>query len=774
VTLISSGGDGNQWYLDGNPIGGAINPTHVAVAAGAYTVVVTSSGCPSAASSATTVTVNPSPPAPTIIPGGPLSFCSGGSVTLTSSSASGNQWYLNENPIGGATAQQYIATATGSYTVVVTSGGCNSAPSAPASVFVAPLPATPTITPGGPTTFCQGGSVTLTSSSASGQWYRDGTPIGGATAQQYIATVSGSYTVTGSGDGCMSLQSAATVVTVNPIPPTPVITPGGPTTFCQGGSVTLTSSSANGNLWSPGGETTSSISVTASGNYSVTTTVAGCSSAPSAPTAVTVNPTPPTPTITPGGPTTFCNGGSVTLTSSSATGNQWFANGNPIGGATAQQFLTSTAGDYSVVVTGSGCSSTASPATTVTVNPNPVATITTNANATAGSTGNTASVASAGVGATYNWSITNGSITAGSGTSSVTFTAGAAGTLTLQVTVTTAAGCSDTKSAQVTLVSPIPPVTVTAVSPLSGPYFGGQPATITGTGFSAGATVTFGGTAATNVVVASSTSITATTPAHAVGAVNVTVTNVDTGTGTRLGGYTYNPQQFDPNGDNVVDASDIFYLVNYLFLNGTPPSGAAGLLSGDSNRDGVVDPADIFYLVAYLFTSGPRPFAVLGDDAADAASSQLRGAVTLGTPVMRNGRFVVPVSVESSNGADAAHAMALTVRFRGAASNVSVHRAGAATKAQPLFEISRSSGQSLTYLLQFAGNDELAASGTSRVVAEIELDAERGPLVIEVDSALTMLANRNGTASATVRNGALRVSGTRIGGDKTPKTPWSE
>ena len=48
--------------------------------------------------------------------------------------------------------------------------------------------------------------------------------------------------------------------------------------------------------------------------------------------------------------------------------------------------------------------------------------------------------------------------------------------------------------------------------------------TITGTNFVAGATVTFGGTAATNVVVVSSTTITATTPAHAVGAVTVTVT----------------------------------------------------------------------------------------------------------------------------------------------------------------------------------------------------------------------------------------------------------
>ena len=48
--------------------------------------------------------------------------------------------------------------------------------------------------------------------------------------------------------------------------------------------------------------------------------------------------------------------------------------------------------------------------------------------------------------------------------------------------------------------------------------------TITGTNFAAGATVTFGSTAATNVVVVSGTQITATTPAGSAGAVTVTVT----------------------------------------------------------------------------------------------------------------------------------------------------------------------------------------------------------------------------------------------------------
>jgi hypothetical protein len=55
--------------------------------------------------------------------------------------------------------------------------------------------------------------------------------------------------------------------------------------------------------------------------------------------------------------------------------------------------------------------------------------------------------------------------------------------------------------------------TVTGISPNSGPTAGGTAVTITGTNFATGATVSFGGTAATNVVVVSSTSITATTPA---------------------------------------------------------------------------------------------------------------------------------------------------------------------------------------------------------------------------------------------------------------------
>ncbi len=84
-----------------------------------------------------------------------------------------------------------------------------------------------------------------------------------------------------------------------------------------------------------------------------------------------------------------------------------------------------------------------------------------------------------------------------------------------------------------------PAPTISSVSPYLGPISGGTAVVITGTGFLSGATVTFGGSAATGVSVASSTSITATTPSGTVGAVNVVVTNTDTQIGTLANGFTY-------------------------------------------------------------------------------------------------------------------------------------------------------------------------------------------------------------------------------------------
>ncbi|HYL94985.1 MAG TPA: IPT/TIG domain-containing protein, partial [Terriglobales bacterium] len=123
-----------------------------------------------------------------------------------------------------------------------------------------------------------------------------------------------------------------------------------------------------------------------------------------------------------------------------------------------------------------------------------------------------------------------------SGTSiTATTPAHAAGAVTAAVTNTD--GQSGTLPNGFTYVSPTP--TVSSISPNSGSTNGGTSVAITGTNFAAGATVTFGGTAATNVTIASSTQITAITPAHAAGAVNVVVTNTGGPSGTLANGFTY-------------------------------------------------------------------------------------------------------------------------------------------------------------------------------------------------------------------------------------------
>src|SRR6266540_2025700 len=343
-----------------------------------------------------------------------------------------------------------------------------------------------------------------------------------------------------------------------------------------------------------------------------------------------------------------------------------------------------TRSNYTVVVTSNGCTTQPSNTITVTVSPAPNATITTASTLTAGAAG-TASVATAGTGASYAWTIANGTIDSGNGTRTINYTAGSAGATTVSISVSQP-GCSDAKSATVKILP-----TISTVTPSTGAISGGTAVTIAGSGFQVGGAVTFGGTPATNVVRVSSTTITAKTPAHASGAVNVVVTNPDTLTATRNAAFTYG-QQFDPNGD------------------------------------GVVDPADIFYLVNYLFTSGPSPKAV------QPAPS---GSVTLGDPIVRDGRTFIPVSVEGN-----AHAISLRVR---GANVIAVRRV---SDVKPIFENTPPVNDGGAWLASFGEN---AVSG---VVAEIEVSAAAE---LELDPALTMLTDQSGTQKASVGNGRLRV-----------------
>jgi uncharacterized cupredoxin-like copper-binding protein len=122
---------------------------------------------------------------------------------------------------------------------------------------------------------------------------------------------------------------------------------------------------------------------------------------------------------------------------------------------------------------------------------------------------------------------------------SISFTATTAGTFVFVCNVPSCGvGHSNMFGQLVVNPQSNPAPAVTGIDPGSGSTLGGQSVTISGTNFASGASVSFGGSAATNVVT-SGTTISATTPAHGAGPVTVTVTNADGQSGSRADAYTY-------------------------------------------------------------------------------------------------------------------------------------------------------------------------------------------------------------------------------------------
>jgi hypothetical protein len=165
--------------------------------------------------------------------------------------------------------------------------------------------------------------------------------------------------------------------------------------------------------------------------------------------------------------------------------------------------------------------------------------------------------------------------------------AGTAGARDVRVTL--AGGLSATLTGGFTYVAPAP--TLTAIAPVSGPSAGGTAIALTGTNFSAGATVTVGGAAATSVVVASSTRITAVTPAGTAGARDVRVTLASGGSATLTGGFTYTTgTSTDSDGDGLTNEWETLYGLDPNSAAG--PNGAAGDPDGDGRSNAAEQAAD--------------------------------------------------------------------------------------------------------------------------------------------------------------------------------------
>jgi hypothetical protein len=383
---------------------GATTQTINASASGAYSVTVSNNGC-SATSAATSVNVIPTPTA-SISANGPLTFCDGGSVTLSAPSGNGFTYAWSN----GSIAQNISSAVSGTFSVTVSNSfGC-SATSSVVAVTVNPLPAISQLS--GPSTVCMGSSGSLTHAFTGGIFSVANTSVAaiGQTSGAITPVAPGSTLVTytyANAFGCSN--SVQTNLTVNPSP-TATATPNGATTFCQGGSVGIAAPAAlqTTYLWS-NGSTQQNINATTSGNYNVVMTNSfGCSSTSNT-VAVTVNALPST-LVYPSAAVTICSGNSVTLSTSTAAAYQWS------NGSSTPTITVNAAGSYTATLTGSnGCTATTAPIV-VTVNQTPTAAITASGSTAICQGSNVTLTASAGAGYTYLWSngATTASITAAS------------------------------------------------------------------------------------------------------------------------------------------------------------------------------------------------------------------------------------------------------------------------------------------------------------------------------------------------------------------------
>jgi hypothetical protein len=350
VNLTASQGSTYLWS------NGQTSHSISATTSGSYTVQVTDANGCVRTSAPTVVTVNPNPQV-SISNNGSTTFCQGGTVTLTSTGANSYQWSNNQS--GDSIS---VNTSGSFYTIGTDANGCIDTSNA-ISVVVNPNPQV-TISSSGPTTFCQGSSVTLTSTGAStNQWSNN------QTGNSISVSISGSfYTIGTDANGCSDTSNAISVV-VNPNPQV-TITSSGPTTFCSGGTVTLIGAGVpNSYQWS-NNQSGNSISVNSSGSfYTIGTDANGCIDTSNT-ISVVVNPNPQV-TITSSGPTTFCSGGTVTLIGSGVPNSyQWSNNqsGNSISVSTSGSF-------YTIGTDANGCIDTSNTISVV-VNPNPTAVIT--------------------------------------------------------------------------------------------------------------------------------------------------------------------------------------------------------------------------------------------------------------------------------------------------------------------------------------------------------------------------------------------------------------
>ena len=552
-----------------------------AAGAGVYSLTITNGGCASTPAT-TTVVINPTPTA-TATSNSPQ--CVGGTLNLNSNSIIGAT-YAWTGPNGftstspNPTINPLTAASAGTYSLVITNGGCAST----ASTTTVVVNAVPVATPNYNVGVCAGGNLNLTSNTVAGATYAWTGPNGFTSTVQnpvinpITPAAAGTYTLTITNGGCASTPATVNVV----ISPAPTATASYNVGVCAGGILNLAANTVPSGTYAwtgPNGFTSAVQNPTinpatalAAGTYNLTITVSGCSPATASVTVV-VNPG-PTATASTNAP--ICSGSTLNLNATAVT-NATYAWTGPNGFTSALQNPTIAAatsaasGTYTLTVTTPGCAPVTATINAVVTN-NPIATAGSNAPICLGATLNLTAVTVPG--ATYAWTGPNSFTSTSQNPSIPNTTALNTGTYSLIVTVGT---CQSAVSTTSVSFHPSPIVNVTKTDVLCN---GGSTGTATATPTVAGA-YTYawspsGGTGQTasnlpigvyTVVTTNSNGCTAsnTVTINQPTVISLTTTStqsacgLNTGTATVVatGGFGSYSYSWSPSGGNAATASNL-------------------------------------------------------------------------------------------------------------------------------------------------------------------------------------------------------------------------
>lgn len=297
-------------------------------------------------------------------------------------------WTSTTSTVGQSSTASRVASPTsgGFYTVTVTSAIAGCVNTGTVNVTVNPLPV---ITLGSNSPVCEGQNINLTSSAVGNAfmaWAKGNVNIGGISGNKTVSAAtladSGYYKVAYmSIPGCIKTDSIKVIV--KPLPILSGISTNSP--ICSGNTLTFGLNASPGSTYSWSGPNSftsvledpniSSAATNASGTYSVTVSLNGCSV-----NTTVVNVVNLTPTVSTTSPVAICQGAALTLNvNNTPTATYGWSGPSGFSSIIEDPLVSNTAtvgmnGTYSVTVSLGSCSANGTIA--VTVNPNPVLLIT--------------------------------------------------------------------------------------------------------------------------------------------------------------------------------------------------------------------------------------------------------------------------------------------------------------------------------------------------------------------------------------------------------------